>query len=106
MVSTKSIGFNIEVSNSDGSMVMTGIRILLGSQDVAKVPSFIQVFGRTISVALTRARWYDVPLTREESLQADSKLTITFGPSSDPQNVTFVDSVKMYVIILKLLSLM
>lgn len=43
VVSTKSIGFNVEVMNSDGSMVMTGIRVLLGSQDTTKVPSFIQV---------------------------------------------------------------
>lgn len=118
VVSTKSIGFNLEVLNNDASTVITGFRVLLGSQDTTRVPSFIQVilgkeekllfmnlthkcfvllqvFGRTVNVVLTRARWYDVPLSREESLQADSKLVITFGPSHDPQSVTFVDSVKM-----------
>ncbi|ODM96234.1 E3 ubiquitin-protein ligase UBR4, partial [Orchesella cincta] len=96
VVSTKSIGFNLEVVNNDGSMVITGIRVLLGSQETTKVPSFIQVFGRTITVTISRARWYDIPLTREESLQADTKLTITFGPSNDSQSITFVDSVKIY----------
>lgn len=94
-MSTKSIGFNLEVMNNDGSMVITGIRVLLGSQDTTKVPSFIQIFGRTITVTLNRARWYDIPFTREESLQADTKLTITFGPSNDAQSITFVDSAKM-----------
>lgn len=57
--------------------------------------SSLQVFGRTVSIAATRSRWFDVPLTREESLQADKRIVITFGPSADPSNVTIVDSVKM-----------
>lgn len=96
MVCTKSTGFNLEVTNGDGSMVMTGVRVLVGSQDTGRVPSSIGLFGRSVPVAPTRARWYDIPLTREESLQgADAKLTITFGPSHDPHSITFVDSVKM-----------
>lgn len=43
VVATKSIGFNIEVTNNDASTVITGVRILLGSQDSGRVPSFIQV---------------------------------------------------------------
>lgn len=42
-----------------------------------------------------RNRWFDIPLTREESLQSDKKLIITFGPSQDPDGVTMVDSVKV-----------
>ena len=62
---------------------MVGVRVLLGSQDVSRVPSFIEIFGRSLPVSLTRSRWFDFPLTRDESLQADKKLTITFGPSLD-----------------------
>jgi E3 ubiquitin-protein ligase UBR4 len=62
---------------------MVGVRVLLGSQDVSRIPSSIEIFGRSLQVALTRSRWFDFPLTREESLQADKKLTITFGPSLD-----------------------
>lgn len=58
---------------------------------------FVQVFGRSIRITLTRSRWFDIPLTREESLQADKKLTITFGPSQDPEGVIMVDSIKMLV---------
>lgn len=54
-----------------------------------------QVFGRSVSITATRSRWFDIPLTREESLQADKRITITFGPSADPSNVTMVDFVKM-----------
>ena len=56
-----------------------------------------QVFGRSIRTTVSRSRWFDIPLTREESLQADKKLTITFGPSQDPEGVIMVDCIKMYV---------
>lgn len=74
----------------------TGLRVLLGSQDVQRAPSYIEVFGRAISTAVTRNRWYDIPLTREESLQSDKKLIVTFGPSQDQNVITMVDSIKVY----------
>ena len=45
---------------------------------------------------MTRSRWFDFPLTREESLVSDKKLTINFGPSFDPAGVNIVDSVQIY----------
>ncbi|XP_020299583.1 E3 ubiquitin-protein ligase UBR4 isoform X2 [Pseudomyrmex gracilis] len=96
VVSTKATGFNVEVTNNDAIMVMTGIRVLLGNQDVLRVPLYVEIFGRSIRTTLTRSRWFDIPLTREESLQADKKLTITFGPSQDPDGVIMVDSIKIY----------
>jgi E3 ubiquitin-protein ligase UBR4 len=54
-----------------------------------------QVFGRSIQTNVARNRWFDMPFTREESLQADKKLVLTFGPSQDPEGVTMVDSVKV-----------
>ncbi|KAK0172054.1 hypothetical protein PV328_005423 [Microctonus aethiopoides] len=95
VVSTKAIGFNVEVMNNDATLVMTGIRVQLGSQDVQRAPLYVEVFGRSIRTSLTRSRWFDIPLTREESLQADKKLTITFGLSQDP-DVIMVDSIKIY----------
>lgn len=73
-----------------------GIRILLGNQDVQRAPSYLEVFGRSITTTITRNRWYDIPFTREESLQADKKLTVIFGPSQDADTVTMVDSMKIY----------
>uniref|UniRef100_A0A2R5LN58 Putative e3 ubiquitin-protein ligase ubr4 n=1 Tax=Ornithodoros turicata TaxID=34597 RepID=A0A2R5LN58_9ACAR len=93
---TKPGGMTLEVTNPDSSMVMVGIRVLVGSQDVQRAPSTIEVFGRSQQVAVTRSRWYDVAFTREESLGADKKLSIFFGPSADPSYITMVDSVKVY----------
>ncbi|XP_033353689.1 E3 ubiquitin-protein ligase UBR4 isoform X5 [Bombus vosnesenskii] len=96
VVSTKAMGFIVEVTNNDAVLVMTGIRVLLGNQDVQRAPVYIEVFGRSIRTTLSRSRWFDIPLTREESLQADKKLTITFGPSQDPEGVIMVDCIKIY----------
>nr|XP_012152236.1 PREDICTED: protein purity of essence isoform X3 [Megachile rotundata] len=96
VVSTKAMGFNVEVTNNDPVLVMTGIRVLLGNQDIQRAPVNIEVFGRRIYTTVNRHRWFDIPLTREESLQADKKLTITFGPSQDHEGVIIVDSIKIY----------
>lgn len=72
-----------------------GIRILVGSQDPQRAPSFVEVFGRIITISVNRSRWYDIPFSREESLQADKKLVILFGPSQDPETVTMLDSIKV-----------
>lgn len=56
----------------------------------------LQILGRSLQTTnVTRNRWFDMPLTREESLQSDKKLVINFGPSSDAEAVTMVDSVKV-----------
>ncbi|CAH2243765.1 jg12683 [Pararge aegeria aegeria] len=96
VVSTKMTGFVMDISNSDPNMVICGIRVLLGSQDVARTPTYVEIYGRSITTNVVRSRWYDIPLTREESLQSDKKLVVTFGPSADPDGVTMVDSVKVY----------
>lgn len=75
---------------------MPGIRISVGSQDVSKAPQSVTILGRVVPTVATRARWYDIPLTREESLQSDKKLSILFGPSQDAENITILDSVKIY----------
>lgn len=93
---TKQSGFAIEVTNLDALSVIVGVRILVGSQDVQRAPSCVEVFGRNIPFVLQRHRWFDIPLTREESLQADKKLVLSFGSSNDPLGVTMVDSIKVY----------
>lgn len=113
VVCTKPLGFSLEVTNNDSNMVMTGnilfiyflyvflmfcssgIRVLVGSQDPQRAPSFVDIFGRIVTFFVTRSRWYDIPFSREESLQCDKKLTMMFGPSQDPETVTMVDSVKV-----------
>lgn len=55
---------------------MTGMRIQIGTQAIERAPSYLEIFGRTMQLNMTRARWFDFPFTREEALQADKKLTI------------------------------
>uniref|UniRef100_A0A4W3HBC8 Ubiquitin protein ligase E3 component n-recognin 4 n=1 Tax=Callorhinchus milii TaxID=7868 RepID=A0A4W3HBC8_CALMI len=96
VASTKPGGFTVEAANNNSTMVMTGMRIQIGTQAIERAPSYIEIFGRTMQLNLTRARWFDCPFTREEALQADKKLTIFVGASVDPAGVTMVDSVKIY----------
>lgn len=96
VASTRFNGFTLETVNKDLNMVITGIRFLIGTQDVSRAPTAITILGRKIPTICTRARWFAIPLTREESLQADKKLNIHFSPSQDPEFVTMLDSIKIY----------
>ncbi|XP_046403829.1 E3 ubiquitin-protein ligase UBR4 isoform X2 [Ischnura elegans] len=96
IASTRAAGFSLVVTNSDPSMVMTGFRVLLGNQDVLRAPAYVEVFDRSEDTPVMRNRWFDFPFTREESLQADRRFVINFGPSPDPESVTMVDSIKVY----------
>jgi E3 ubiquitin-protein ligase UBR4 len=93
---TKQSGFSVEVTNPETSSVIVGVRILVGSQEVQRAPTCVEIFGRNIPFVLQRYRWYDIPLTKEESLQADKKLVLSFGSSNDPLGVTMIDSIKVY----------
>ncbi|KAI5726809.1 hypothetical protein M8J76_008922 [Diaphorina citri] len=86
----------IEIKNSDSSMVITGVRVLLGAHDPTKSPRFIEVYNRTITVTSQRNRWYNIPLTREESLQSDKSLTLKFGCSGDIHGIQIIDSITVY----------
>lgn len=46
VVSTKTAGFSLELINNDATHVMTGIRVLLGNQDIQRVPSYIEVINK------------------------------------------------------------
>ncbi|KAL1020637.1 hypothetical protein UPYG_G00002740 [Umbra pygmaea] len=96
VANTKPGGFTIEAVNNNSSMVMTGLRVQVGSQAIERAPSYLEIFGRTMQMSMTRARWFDFPFTREEALQADKKLSIFIGASVDPAGVTMLDSIKIY----------
>ncbi|KAJ8017247.1 hypothetical protein DPEC_G00015820 [Dallia pectoralis] len=96
VANTKPGGFTIEAVNNNSSMVMTGLRVQVGSQAIERAPSYLEMFGRTMQMNMTRARWFDFPFTREEALQADKKLSIFIGASVDPAGVTMLDSIKIY----------
>ena len=96
IANTKPGGFQMEISNNHTNTVVVAVRILLGSQDTIRVPSTIEMFGRTLHVNLSRSRWFEFPLTRDESIQCQGKLTVTFGPTMDPDGVNMVDSIQVW----------
>lgn len=91
VTSTRVNGFTLEINNNDPNTVITGIRISIGAQDAMRAPQSVTILGRTVNTLCTRSRWFDIPMTREESLQSDKKLSILFGPSADPENVCMLD---------------
>lgn len=103
---TKPNGFSMTVTQTSGGtgssassgLVMAGIRVNLGVCDPARAPTGLEIFNRTIPVAINRHRWFDIPFTRAEMAQvAETKtFTIRFSPSGDVNHVTIVDSVRVY----------
>ena len=59
VANTKPGGFTIEVSNTDTNTVMVDIRVMLGSQDLTRVPASMEMFGRTVHISVVRARWVE-----------------------------------------------
>jgi E3 ubiquitin-protein ligase UBR4 len=47
VVSTKVMGFNVEVTNGDAILVITGIRVLFGNQDIQRAPLYVEVSSDT-----------------------------------------------------------
>ncbi|OTF83357.1 hypothetical protein BLA29_000261, partial [Euroglyphus maynei] len=96
---TKPNGFSITITQTGSfDLVMAGVRVNLGVCDPARAPTSIEVFGRTIWVAVNRHRWFDIPFTRSEmkKLIETNTLSIRFAPSADPNQVTIVDSIRVY----------
>ena len=54
IANTKPAGFTLEITNNDVNQVMVGVRVHLGSQDATRVPSYLEVFGRSVATTVTR----------------------------------------------------
>lgn len=99
ITSTKPNGLTITVTNNDNSTIITGFRFLCGSQDTLKSPSFVSVGTRTISTNISSfPRWVDFGLNRSEiiMIQNENRLSILFGSSQSPDNITMIDNIKIY----------
>ncbi|KAH8412923.1 hypothetical protein KR009_006805 [Drosophila setifemur] len=96
VASTRANGFTLEVINNDPNVVIVGIRVLIGTQDVQRAPLSVSILGRTVPTPVRRARWFDIPLTREEMFQSDKILKVVFAKSQDPEHVTLLDCIEVY----------
>lgn len=100
VASTKPNGFTLEISNVTDSArsLLVGCRILIGTHSLERVPQYFQVFNRRLPVKVTRQRWFDICLTREEAILADNKLAVQVGCSSDTvKHITLIDGCVCYV---------
>nr|CAB3267471.1 E3 ubiquitin-protein ligase UBR4-like [Phallusia mammillata] len=90
--------FTVKIINKNPNMVITGLRVLLGSKGALTAPCTLYIHERYISLGprVTRPRWFDLPLTRAESIAYNSELRLTCGPSEHPEDHIIVDSIKVY----------
>ena len=98
VANVRTTGFTLEITNKDSdNMVITGVRIHVGGYSLDKCPQYFEYFGRNVQVNSQQgARWYDLCLTREESIQAEKKLAIFVAQSLEGNHVTVIDDVKVY----------
>ena len=76
---TKPGGFSLEVAHTDSNTMKVGVRVMLGSKDMTRVPANMELFGRTVNVTLVRPRWVEFCFTWEESFQCQNKVSINFA---------------------------
>ena len=93
----RSQGVKLEITNTVDATrsLLMECRILIGTHSIERAPTFFEVFDRRIPVKLTRSRWFDICLTRDEAFIADNKLTFLIGASTDPRFITVIDDNQM-----------
>ncbi|EFA82601.1 hypothetical protein PPL_04293 [Heterostelium album PN500] len=84
--------------NNDPDVVICGIRVLLGHASLKHIPTELRVFDRVITTTESLRRWYDIPLTKEESLKSSKKLTLIASSAYNLGNAPIIDSVEIYAI--------
>lgn len=45
-------GFTIEINNTNATNVMVGLRVQIGTQSIERVPSYLEMFSRTVPVSI------------------------------------------------------
>ena len=78
IANTKPGGISMDITNSDTNTVMVAIRVLLGTQDVSRVPMSREACGISNHVTLLRPRCQ----------------TVNFGATQDPGGVNMTDSIQ------------
>ncbi|VDK44653.1 unnamed protein product [Anisakis simplex] len=79
--------FDIVVRNLDWNMVICGLRVEVAAENC---PQSVNVFGKNRLLRSFRARIYDIPLTRKQSLECGNEVTLTFTTDTLPAQVTSV----------------
>ncbi|KRY72483.1 Intron-binding protein aquarius, partial [Trichinella pseudospiralis] len=85
----------LHIFNTDESMAISGVKVYIDCSQKEKVPSFLAVDGQFKYVSRDVSRWYDFPLSYEESINCSSKIKLSVGKSSG--EIIVVYCVQLYV---------
>lgn len=69
----------MEIKNKNSSNVVVGVRVQVGVQSTERAPQYLEVMGRIIQMHMAKNRWYDIPLTRDESFSISEKNELTLA---------------------------
>lgn len=89
---------NSGTSQGDGNpLAIVAVRVLVGSMPDL-IPREISIMGRPIKLKKNMKRWYDFPLTDEETLLAmrNGFVTIYISSCDDSSSAPILDSVEVY----------
>ena len=95
LVSPSPDGFEVTLQNTRSDMVVRGVRVQVGNASTQHVPKTLRVMGTTVECKNMR-RWYDIPLTKEESLNASKELSIYASSTGNSANAAIIDSLEVY----------
>ncbi|KRX19899.1 Intron-binding protein aquarius [Trichinella nelsoni] len=84
----------LHICNNDKSMEISGVKVYIDCSQKERVPSFLAVANHLKYVSSDVSRWYDFPLTYEESINCCSKITLWVGECSG--DIMMVHSVHLY----------
>ena len=88
--------FTITIQNTNPDLVMTGLRVLVGSSPEKSIPKSISIFDRTLPCVDGLRRWYEFAFTTEESLRADKEFTFTASSTYTGDSPPVIDSIEVY----------
>lgn len=106
VVSSRPTGYRLDITNAHtdaaNRLLLMGCRLLVGTTSLDRVPQYVEVLGRRVHIGkVSRPRWVDVCLTRDEAFICDNKLSMTIGPSQQAEDktsggLTVLDGVMCY----------
>ena len=94
-------GFSFAIHVHRDDIVVTGLRVLVGSASEDHIPTAVFVQGRRVPTKANCTRWIDVPLNDREAIASVARegiATITFGASSshDASSPPLIDALQLF----------
>lgn len=94
LCATRVDGMKISIHKPD-NIVITGIKVLLGKNNKASIPSTISSLGHSISSEKDVEKWYTINYTNEEALNMGKTLDLDISASVDKSTMPTIDGLKI-----------